>query len=86
MIGNLLLEVGNMLFFMAGFPQLIRTLKMIRKKQKMIGVSSSSFVGYALGCICFAGVGIIFSSFLTTTFNLFNLAYFSIVAWWSRKK
>jgi uncharacterized protein with PQ loop repeat len=81
MIG-ILLDVGNVMFFAGGLPQLITT---IRNKDNLQGISPFGFLMYSIGCMFFMIVCVLNQAWMATIFNLFNVPYFAIVAYWSWK-
>jgi len=82
---NHLLDIGNVIFFLAGLAQLIKTAKMIKNHESLSGVSYLSFSLYSLGCVFFAVVGWIIGALPTVFFNLFDVIYFAIVAIYAYK-
>lgn len=79
---GILLDVGNVMFFAGGLPQLITT---IRNKDNLQGISPVGFLMYSIGCLFFMVVCILNQAWMATIFNIFNVPYFGIVAYWSWK-
>jgi len=77
---SVLLDIGNVIFFLSGFPQL---LKAIRNRNNLKGISPWAFIGYSTGCVFFFFVGILLNSWLTVVFNIVNCGYFGLVAYWA---
>jgi uncharacterized protein with PQ loop repeat len=79
---SLLLDVGNVMFFAGGLPQLITTIK---NKDNLKGISPIGFLMYSIGCMFFLLMSIVNQAWMATIFNIFNVPYFGIVAYWSWK-
>lgn len=81
-----LTDVGNIIFFVAGLPQLWKTWKN-RKNPKMLeGLSSKMLLGYVLSFILFGTLGFIVDGYFTFVLNIFNIIFFLIQVYWKKPK
>lgn len=78
----LLLDLGNLLFFFGGFPQLIKTVK---NRKNLKDLSALTFSLYAIAAFLFVIVGVLLWSWLTIVFNTVNTFYFCAIVYWIKK-
>lgn len=78
----ILLDVGNIIFFIASFPQLITAYK---NRKNLKALSKWMLIGYTFATACFAGVGYLANAPLTLVFNIFNTFLFLAQIYWKWK-
>jgi len=75
----LLLDLGNILFFLASLPQLFKTYK---RRHELRDLSITSWVIQILASVCFFSAGWISGAWFTVALNGFNMAYAGVTAYW----
>lgn len=78
----ILLDWGNIVFLVAGFPQLLAT---IRNRNDLKGVSPWTFMLYAVASIMFGVVNVILAAWIAFTICMLNTIIFLLIAYWSWK-
>lgn len=80
-----LLDVGNLTFFIANVPQLISGY---RNRRNLCGLSSLLLFGLAIGSIFFTVVGTLTAAYFTIFANIFmSVSFFTQLYWkWKYRK
>ena len=78
----LLLDLGNILFFLASLPQLYRTYQRRRELQDL---SIASWVIQIFASVCFLSAGWISGAWFTVALNAFNMTYAGVTAYWIQR-
>jgi hypothetical protein len=80
-VGNLL-DIGNIIFFIANFPQLITAYK---NRRNLVGLSAKLLVGYIIASIFFIWAGIQTGGYACVVLNLINEGIYMIQLYWKQK-
>jgi len=75
----ILLDLGNILFFVGNLPQLYRTYQ---RRQQLRDLSIYSWVIQIFASICFLTAGLLTGAAFTVVLNAFNIAYAGVTAYW----
>lgn len=82
----LLLDLGNIIFFVATFPQLLLTYK---NRNSLKDLSPPAFLMFAVATICFLLVSLLTGAIATTCITTFQIICDLITVYWilrSRRK
>ena len=79
MIG-LLLDIGNVIFFISSFPQLISIFK---NRKQLKGLSRKTPFGYIISTLFFIACGFLSNGYLTMILGVINVANFSLQIYWA---
>jgi len=79
---SILLDLGNILFFVATFPQLRKTYKYRNNPETLEGVSMYTFIGFILATICFILAGFLIGGILTVILGIINIMTFALQLYW----
>lgn len=79
---GLILDGGNVVFFIANCPQLITAYK---NRRNLAGLSSRMLFGFIISTILFIIVGLITNGVLTVTLGMANIIFFALQLYWKRK-
>lgn len=80
---GILLDVGNVVFFLATFPQLISTYR--NRKKGLKAVSSKTFLGFLIATLFFISVGALTGGYLTVLLGIINEITFGLQLYWKWK-
>lgn len=75
----LLLDLGNILFFIGSLPQLYRTYQ---RRRELRDLSIYSWVIQIFASICFFSAGVLTGAGFTVVLNAFNIGYAGLTAYW----
>lgn len=75
----LLLDLGNILFFIGSLPQLYRTYQ---RRHALRDLSLYSWVIQIFASLCFFSAGVLTGAGFTVVLNTFNIAYAGCTAYW----
>jgi uncharacterized protein with PQ loop repeat len=75
----LLLDVGNILFFISSLPQLYRTYQ---RRHTLRDLSIVSWLIQIVASICFLSAGMLSGAWFAVALNVFNIAYAGVTAYW----
>lgn len=75
----ILLDLGNILFFLGSLPQLYRTYQ---RRQKLQDLSIASWVIQIFASVCFFSAGALSGAWFTMAVNGFNVTYAGVTAHW----
>lgn len=81
MIG-LLLDIGNIIFFISNLPQLITAY---RNRRDLKGLSSRMLIGYFIATLFFGSVAFLTGGYITFVLCIINEVIFITQAHWKRK-
>ena len=79
MLTGLLLDIGNIIFFVASFPQLITAY---RNRSNLIGLSSKFLIGYLIASNFFIGAGLLTGGYACVVLNAINEVFYGIQLYW----
>lgn len=80
-----LLDGGNIIFFVAGLPQLKRTWDNRNYPERLQGLSTKMLVGYVISFILFGFAGLITDGYFTFVLNIINIIFFLLQVYWKRR-
>ena len=75
----LLLDLGNILFFLASLPQLYRTYQ---RRYELQDLSIASWLIQICASICFFSAGLLSGAWFAVALNIFNMTYAGVTAYW----
>lgn len=75
----ILLDLGNILFFLGNLPQLYKTYQ---RRKKLRDLSIYSWVIQIFASICFFSAGVLTGALFTVVLNAFNIGYAGVTAYW----
>jgi len=79
------LDIGNVVFFIANFPQLISTIRNRKNPEALKGLSEITMLGYMITTIFFITAGIITNGYLTVILGITNEIIFGLQVLWKKK-
>jgi len=79
---SVLLDMGNIIFFLSSLPQMWTAYK---NRRKLSGLSSWMLTGYIIATVFFLTAGIITNAYFTTVLCAFNIAFFLCQRYWKWK-
>jgi len=81
MIG-LMLDIGNIIFFISNLPQLITAYK---NRTNLQGLSAKMLFGFILSTIFFIVAGVLANAYLTVILGILNIFFFLLQLHWKCK-
>jgi uncharacterized protein with PQ loop repeat len=75
----LLLDLGNILFFISSLPQLYRTYQ---RRHELQDLSIASWIIQIFASICFFSAGMLSGAWFAVAVNVFNITYAGVTAYW----
>jgi len=78
----ILLDIGNTIFFISSFKQMLTAYQ---NRTKLQGLSSKMLMGYIASTLCFISAGWLATAPLTVIFGILNVIFFSLQLYWKRK-
>lgn len=75
-------DLGNIIFFIATFPQLKKT---IQNRKQLKDLSPMAFLGYTLATVCFWINSIWMRAYFALALTSFNIVYNLITIYWILK-
>lgn len=79
---GILLDIGNIVFFLSNCPQLVTAY---RNRRNLKGLSSKMLFGFIISTIFFILVGLLTNAPLTVILGLTNIVFFILQLYWKRK-
>ena len=79
---SILLDIGNIIFFLANFPGIVTAFK---NRTNLSAISSKMLIGYMLATICFTIVGLLTGGYITAILGVINELIFGIELYWKKK-
>lgn len=77
-----LLDLGNIIFFLASLGQTIRAYK---ERKNLSALSTTMLLGYILATIVFIIVGYLTNAYGTIMLGSFNIIFWCLELYWKRK-
>jgi uncharacterized protein with PQ loop repeat len=81
MIG-LLLDIGNIIFTVANFPQIVTAIK---NRRNLRGLSSKMLIGYMIATLFFFLVALLSYGYIAVGCCVFNWIFYAVQLYWKRK-
>jgi len=78
----ILLDVGNIIFFISSLKQMVTAYQNRRNLQ---GLSSKMLIGYIISTFCFISVGFMTKALFTIIFGFANIGFFLSQLYWKWK-
>jgi uncharacterized protein with PQ loop repeat len=75
----LLLDLGNILFFIGNLPQLYRTFQ---RRHELRDLSIASWMIHIFASVCFFFAGVLSGAWFSVALNGFHVAYSGVTAYW----
>jgi len=77
-----MLDIGNIIFFVANFPQLITAYK---NRRNLVGLSSKLLIGYIIASLFFISAGVVTGGYACVILNIINEAIYAVQLYWKLK-
>lgn len=82
---GLILDIGNIIFFISNFPQLIRTIKNKNKSSALEGLDEKTMIGYIFATLFFFIVAFATDGYIASTLCIINIIIYSLQIYWKYK-
>jgi len=79
---SVLLDVGNIVFFIANFPQMVNAYE---NRKNLKGLSTTMLLGYMIATLFFISVGLLTNGHFTAILGMINEVFFGLQFYWKRK-